>query len=449
MLGSILIDPGAFVQARSIIKREDFYIEKHAWIFEAMEALHGRGEPLDFLTINGEVEKAKKQEGLSVYIVALMNAVPTAIHVKKYAQEVKEQSVRRQLVSTAGEIAGYGYNEPEVLGALTKAQSALAKIRIGNNGTFQTAQEIGADTEEMMKHRFENPTDIFGLATGFRALDDAMGGFEPESLTILAGRPGMGKSALGLGITKNVALLGKPVVYFSLEMANRMNFLRLVSMSGGYNLHEVKRGKKKLEGGLWRKWSDDEQADFWHDYFRAETLPIFFNDASGITTAEATAAAAEVLMDRNVALVVFDYLGLAGDRGESRVQQVGTISRGLKHMASMLKVPVLVMAQLNRSVEGRDDKRPALSDLRDSGDVEQDADNVIFLYRAKYYYPTEEDWNKAHRNLNYPGNVTEAIVAKQRNGPAPITSLLYFDDTHLRFMNLEGQNAKSIYGGGL
>lgn len=440
VLGALVIDPDAIVKVLPILKVGDFYLEKHDWIFEAAVAVHARHDPIDYLTLAAELEKRGhlNDVGGAAYITALINAVPTAVHVQYYAGLVRQTAVARQLISASGEIAGIGYDaEGSAAEMQSRAQAALSRIQWCGRSKFKTLEEIGGGMEESVVEGLEHPGLVRGVATGYRALDNALHGLRGGDLIVIAGRPGSGKSSLAHGIAINAARQGKRTAYFSLEMSNELMMTRTVCILGGFDSIEIDAGLKRNPNGTWRRWSQEEKAILLDYWVRAEALPIFLNDASSITTAEATADAAELAARQGVDLVVFDYLGLAGDRADNRVQQVGAISRGLKALARQLNVPVLEISQLNRKCEERADKKPCLADLRDSGDVEQDADVVIFIWRPKMYWKNETDWHAVFPHEDYPDRIATLPIEKNRHGPTDGHISMLYEEIHTRFVDID------------
>lgn len=418
VLGALLMDSDALIKVVPIIEPSDFYLEKHRWVYEAMAHLRAEHAAVDFLTVCSELERRGKLDdcGGAAYLSALQNAVPTVLNVETYAVLVYKAAVRRSVIRASTDMAGAAYDGklgPEEL--ITHAGATLAKVRSGRRSRFETTYSVGLRVEEEQKAIFDNPGELRGLATGFKLLDKVLGGLRADDLTIIAGRPGSGKTALADQIALNVALTGKRVAYFTLEMSSDENVRRLVNIYGEYDSTELDYGKRK-DGERWRDWTDDEQVTYFGKVAQVEVLPILWNAAGGISTEEATAAATELLATQGVDLVIFDYLGLAKARGDGRYEQVGAISRGLKEMNRVLGKPVIAMAQLNRECEKRADKRPQLADLRDSGDIEQDADTVIFIYRPKMYWKNEAEWSAVFRNQSYPDNLVDFDIAKHRKG---------------------------------
>lgn len=449
VLGSVLLDAEFSFQN---IKLEpiDFYLEKHGWIFEAMLTLKNRNESIDNITLADELDRKGllNDVGGVAYITSLLNAVPSALNVKHYGEIVRDTSTRRKFISASGDIAGFAYDmELPIDQVKHHSMEALSRVNTNATESLVSAYEVGWQYGNKQEQILLNPGHTFGIPTGFRALDRVIGGLDNEYY-IIAGRPAMGKSALVQGTVLNIARMwreqgvNKSVAIFTLEVSSESNFRRLLAIRYGYEIRELKTGLKARGDGVYSPFKEAEREELFLQIRDIGTLPIFFNDATGITTAEAMDAVIEKQnSEYPVGLVIFDYLGLAGDvpigRGDGRTQQVGAISRGLKKISSSLKIPVLALAQLNRSVEGRADHRPTLSDLRDSGDVEQDAFAVMFVHREKYYYPTLELWQAAHKkNEQYPGDTASVIIAKNKDGATEDVPL-FFDEKHVRFTDVE------------
>lgn len=441
VLGAILVSQGeALVPVLPILKSCDFYLEKNAHIYEACGALYARHEPIDFLAVQKELDQRKQlaQVGGAPYLIELINSVPTAVHAEHYAHLVERARVHRDAIRAAGEIAAIGYDaELDPAEVVSKMGSIVAQVRGGQRSKFRTAYDVGMGLEARIQNRFDNPGAVWGLPTGLKKLDEAMGGMEPSNLVIIAAPAGAGKSALAEQIAVNVAETGKGVAYFSLEMSAEEHLQRMVGIRYGFDTIEIRKGLRDTGAG-WRRWTDAEQVDYFNAHAKIETLPIHFNDAASITTDEACASATELAALQDVDLVIFDYLQLAGiekGRRDNRTAEVGAISRGLKRMAKTLNVPVVALSQINRAAHEREDKRPQLWDLRESGGIEADADVVLFIYRANYYFKTEADWKARYPKVPYPENEAELILSKGRNLQLGYVKQVW-DAPHTRFMEL-------------
>lgn len=426
VLCTCLIDPDVILKVIPILKHDDFYLEKHGWIYEAIGAIYGRHEPVDFVTVCSELERRGilNDVGGSAYITHLVNQTAMSFNAKTYAELVKKSAIERELVRAAGKIAEIGYGgQFDANIAVAKSQEIISKIKVGTRSRFTSANEVGMSMETSIIEGFENPGMIRGIPTGYKSVDRILRGLRPGDNLVVAGRPGMGKSAFSCGIAVNAALEEKKVAYFSLEMSREQMQMRTACYLGNFDSKEVESGyrRKTNEQGYWdgktyRRWTNEEQAEFLACWVRAEALPILWNDAGGITTTEAYASMTELISDQGADLVVFDYIGLAGDDGNSTYEQISRVSKNLKNIYRTLGIPGITVAQLNRDCEKRNDKRPQLADLRDSGGVEQDADAVVLIYRAKQYWKTEQEWKAQFPRLEYPNDRAELLIEKNRRG---------------------------------
>lgn len=435
VLGALLLDPEAIVQIIPILRREDFYLEKHQWIFEAILALHERREPIDFLTVVAELDRRSHLDevGGAAYITALINAVPSAIHIEHYARLVERLAIQRQLITAAGKIAEMAYTSEEDIDAILdhaeEAVFAVAHRRISRDViSMRVAVDQFMDhLDYVQRHQGE----LLGVPTGFIDLDKLLGGFQPSDLIIIAGRPGSGKTSFALSIMQTAAArYKKRIALFSLEMSAEQLVQRMVASLGEIDASALRQGKL----------SDDDYARLVRATGELSELPIFIDDSAALTPLEIRAKARRLHAEHGLDLIIIDYLQLMTIRGrvENRVQEISQISRQLKELARELHVPVVALSQLSRAVESRQDHRPQLADLRESGSIEQDADVVIFIFREKMYYPTIEKWREAHPRTDkeYPGNIAEVLVAKHRHGPTRDFKL-YFAEEQATFKNLE------------
>ncbi len=422
LLGAILIDPDAIIRVAAILRPEDFYREKNSWIYETALALHERREPIDFLTVCDELERRGQlnEVGGPAFITTLINAVPTSIHADHYGRIVERTATRRRLIEAAGQIAALAYQEAEdVDEVVDRAEQVLFGVserRISRElvPIRQVLSEYYDRIEYLTRHRGE----MIGIPTGFADIDKLLGGLQRSDMVILAARPSVGKTSLALTIAHNAAKKYRQrVAVFSLEMSNEQVVQRLISAETGINAQRLRRGEiEEAEWGRFMKASSD----------LAETY-LYIDDTPGISALELRTKARRLHAEIGIDLIVVDYLQLMrGDfRSENRVQEISSISRALKSLARELNVPVLALSQLSRGVESRTDKRPILSDLRESGALEQDADVVIFIYRDEMY----------NENTERP-NIADIMVAKHRNGPTGTVSL-YFRRELAQFLEAE------------
>jgi len=409
VLGSILIDRDAIIKVAPFLKPEDFYREKNGWIFAAVLDLYDRHEPADFVTMCDELERRGQLEdvGGREYVTSLLNAVPTAVHAEYYGHIVERCATLRRLIGAAGGIAAIGYQDDiEADEAIDQSEQLLFKVaERRQTRDFIALKEAMHSYGEQLDVLFAQKGHVVGVPTGFAVLDEVLGGLRKNDFIVLAARPSAGKTALGLGIACNAAKTGVPVGVFSLEMSSEQLVQRLVSMEARVDSHRLGTGY----------FSEDDWPAISQAMAVLSELPIYIDDSAASTVMELRSKARRLKAEQNIGLVVIDYLQLMQGRGlENRVQEVSEISRALKGLARELQVPVLTISQLSRAVESRTDHMPLLSDLRESGSIEQDADVVIFIHREKMY------------NENTPrGDVADVRVAKHRNGPV--------DTVHLRF----------------
>jgi replicative DNA helicase len=426
VLGSILIDPESYDLVSDALSATDFYRDAHRLIYEGIVRLQASGVPADYTTLCDDLElKGKLDEaGGAGYIASLINHVPTSGNIEYYAGIVARTATARRLIHYAGQVATLAYEQDSQM--LEKASTMLTGVEQGSaSGDFVSMADSMTEYLAHLDRLHANRGKFTGVPSGFSDLDVMTGGFQKSDLIILAGRPSMGKSALAFTMAYNAARQGKSVAIFTLEM-NRMQLNdRLMSIATGIPLHLLKSG-----------WIADEQ---WDKVIQATgnlaTMPLYINDVAGNPLTSMRSQLRRLTRQyESMDLVVVDYLGLVGaddDHSENRVQEVNKISKGLKNMAREFGVPVLALAQLNRSVEQRQDKHPQLADLRDSGTIEEDADLVMFVYREEYYNKGED--LPADRR-----NVAEISITKHRNGPTtsdPV--LLYFNSELTAFYNLE------------
>ena len=421
VLGSLLIDRDAVIRVASFLKPDDFFRSAHATIFQAIVDLYNRREPPDFVTVVDELERRERLEevGGVAYITELMNAVPTAVHVEYYGRIVERTATLRRLIEAGSEIVRIGYDESlDIDEALERAEQAIFDV------SQRRSTRDFTPIAEILEHYFDKLDAIqhqrgtvVGVPTGFADLDKLTGGLQRSDLIILAARPSVGKTSFQLGIAHNAAVqYGKTVAIFSLEMSAEQLVQRLLAMETGVDSHRLRLGLI----------NDDEWDQISRAFGRLAEAKIFIDDTPSINIMELRSKARRLMAEHGVDLIIVDYLQLAqGRRAENRVQEISDISRSLKGLARELNVPVLALSQLSRAVESRTDHRPMLSDLRESGSIEQDADIVMFIYREDDYTPDTEK-----------KGIAEIIVAKHRNGPTDTISLRFFDRT-ARFADLE------------
>ncbi len=421
VLGALLIDPEALFRVAHFLRPDDFYVQKNGWLYEAILALHERREPLDLVTLRKELaDRGQLDEvGGTAYITQLMEAVPTAIHVEAYAHIVEEAAVRRRLIGAAGDIVQLAYREgQEINEVLDRAEQTLFGVsqrRITRDLT--PIQDVIREYYDRIEYLYDHRGEPLGVPTGFIDLDRLLGGMQKSDLLIVAARPGVGKTSLCLSFARHAARMGKHVAIFSLEMSDEQVVQRLVSADTGIDAQRLRLGQLH----------EDEWPLFVQATGVLSELPIFIDDTPSISAMQLRTKARRLHAEHGLDLIIVDYLQLMTSdvRVENRVQEVSYISRMLKGLARELEVPLVAASQLSRAVEQRTDKRPVLSDLRESGSLEQDADVVMFIYREEMYKPETE---KQH--------VSDIIVAKHRNGPTGVVQL-YFRQQLAQFLNAE------------
>lgn len=421
VLGAIFLDAEALVEAMAVIEPQDFYRRAHQIIFRSMIALNDRNENIDIITLKSQIESENTLEdvgGIS-YLTELSQVTPTASGVAHYAKIVKDKSTLRELIQAATKIVKEGYSqEGSVEEIVEAAEKGILNVSEKRNSTgFQAISDVLNSTMENIDRLSQQNEDITGLPTGYPELDKMTAGLQPEELIILAARPAVGKTAFALNIAQNIGTrTDRSVAIFSLEMGAESLVNRMLCAEG------------TIEAGHLRTGQLTEQE--WHNLIMAmgslSNTSIFIDDTPGIKVSEIRARCRRLAQEKgNLGLILIDYLQLIEGSGrESRQQEVSEISRQLKKLAKELKVPVIALSQLSRSVEQRQDKRPVLSDIRESGSIEQDADIVAFLYREDYYQRqgTEEDKNEEEQAVD---DVIEVIIEKNRSGARGTVELLF------------------------
>jgi len=415
VLGGVLLDNEALNRVLEVMKEGDFYRESHRKIFSAILDLYEKSEPVDLITLT---EALKKRDALEAvggveYLNSLVNSVPTAANISYYAKIVKEKAILRKLINRSTDIISQVYGvSGDVDDFLDQAERSIFEISEDRvRPSFYSLKDIIKSSFKTIERLYEKRQLITGVPTGFTKLDELTSGLQPSDLIIVAGRPSMGKTALALDIAAYAAVEGGiPSAIFSLEMAKEQLALRMLCSEAKVDAH-------RLRGGFLSE-SD------WPKLTRAagslSEAPIFIDDTPGLSALEMRAKSRRMKAEHNLGLVVVDYLQLMRGRADSdtREQEISDISRSLKALAKELTVPVIAISQLNRRVEERGDKRPQLSDLRESGAIEQDADVIIFLYRDEVYNRSEDNPNKGK---------AEIIIGKQRNGPTDKFELAFLD----------------------
>ena len=422
VLGAMLIKKEAITQAQELLRPDDFYREAHRIVFETMLELAGDNEAVDLVTLTEALRKKEMLEkvgGIS-FITALANYVPTAANIVYHAQIVKEKSELRHLIDAATEIASAAYEATDdVKDIMDDAEKKILAVAANQTGgAFEPIRNIVIDTVGRVETLYENQGGLTGISTGFRDLDRDTSGLQKSDLILVAARPSMGKTAFTLNIATYAAMHGHTVAFFSLEMSKEQLVQRMLCSEGGIDSQRLRTGQ--LEDADWDRLINT--AD------RVSKASIYIDDTAGINIMDLRSKARRLKAEHGLDLIVIDYLqlmqGRARSSSDNRQQEISEISRSLKALARELDVPVVALSQLSRSVESRTVKKPMLSDLRESGSLEQDADIVMFLYREDYY--DQETERK---------NITEVIIAKHRNGPIG-TIELFFQKEFTKFRDL-------------
>src|SRR3989339_93370 len=423
VLGSMLIDKTAIVKGIEILKPDSFYRDAHSFIFEAILDLFERGEPVDLVTVSEMLRKNGRIDavGGTVYVTDLINSVPTAANIEYYAKILEEKAILRRLIEAGTFMVQEAFEEPEnVELVLDRAEKTIFNI------AMRKTREGFTKLDSVLKHvlvkidsLYGKNQHITGVPTGFTDLDNITAGLQNADLIILAARPSVGKTAMALNMAQNMAIrFNIPVAIFSLEMSKEQLAQRMLCSEAEINALQLKtatlpdKGGKKLTKAL----------------SKLSEAPIFINDSSSITALEIGAKCRRLKMEKGLGLVMIDYMQLMqgrASRSDNRVQEISEIARSLKTLARELELPVIALSQLSRAVEQRPDRIPRLSDLRESGEIEQTADVVMFIHREDYYNPQSER-----------GNIAEIIIAKQRNGPIGVVELVFRKDV-TKFCNKE------------
>ncbi|PIC69804.1 replicative DNA helicase [Sporosarcina sp. P16b] len=429
VLGAIFLEPQALITASEILLPEDFYRIAHKKIFETMLILNDRGQPVDLVTIAEELKVKNELEdvgGIS-YITELANAVPTAANIVYYANIVDEKALLRRLIRVATDIVEDGYTrEDEVEALLGEAEKKMMEVSNRKNaGDFRHIKDVLVETYDNIELLHTRKGDVTGIPTGFRDLDKITAGFQRNDLIIVAARPSVGKTAFALNVAQNVATKTEEnVAIFSLEMGAEQLVMRMLCAEGNIDAQVLRTGN--LEADDWRKLTMAMGS--------LSNAGIFIDDTPGLRVNEIRSKCRRLQQEHGLGMVMIDYMQLimgSGRGSDNRQQEVSEISRSLKGLARELKIPVIALSQLSRGVEQRQDKRPMMSDLRESGSIEQDADIVSFLYREDYYDKETE-----------MQNMIEIIIAKQRNGPTG-TVTLAFAKEYNKFLNIDWSQHES------
>lgn len=423
VLGAIFLEPQSLTLASEILIPEDFYRGSHQRIYSAMLKLNDQGKAVDLITVTAELAATNILEdtgGVS-YLSELASSVPTAANIEYYAKIVEEKSLLRRLIRTATGIAQDGYSrEDEVEVLLSEAEKSILEVAQRKNaGAFHNIKDVLVRTYDNIEVMHNRKGDITGIATGFAELDKMTAGFQRNDLIIVGARPSVGKTAFALNIAQNVATkTGENIAIFSLEMGAEQLVMRMLCAEGNIDAQRLRTGSL----------TDEDWGKLTMAMGSLSNAGIFIDDTPGVKITDIRSKCRRLKQEHGLGMILIDYLQLilgSGRSGENRQQEVSEISRSLKQLARELQVPVIALSQLSRGVEQRQDKRPMMSDIRESGSIEQDADIVAFLYRDDYYDKESES-----------KNIIEIIIAKQRNGPTGTVQLAFVKEYN-KFVNLE------------
>ncbi|CAG9609061.1 replicative DNA helicase [Pseudoneobacillus rhizosphaerae] len=423
VIGAIFLEPTALTLASEILIPEDFYRAAHQKIFNAMLKLNDTGKAVDLITVTEELAATRILEDIGgvSYLSEVAGSVPTAANIEYYANIVGEKALLRKLIRTATGIAQDGYTrEDEVESLLSEAEKSIMEVAQRRNaGAFHNIKDVLVRTYDNIETLHQRTGDVTGIPTGFAELDRMTAGFQRNDLIIVGARPSVGKTAFALNIAQNVAVKSREnVAIFSLEMGAEQLVMRMLCAEGNIDAQRLRTGSL----------TDEDWGKLTMAMGSLSDAGIFIDDTPGVRISDLLAKCRRLKQEHGLGMILIDYLQLilgSGRGGENRQQEVSEISRSLKQLARELQVPVIALSQLSRGVEQRQDKRPMMSDIRESGSIEQDADIVAFLYRDDYY--DKESENK---------NIIEIIIAKQRNGPTGTVSLAFVKEYN-KFVNLE------------
>ena len=422
VLGSMLVDKDAVIAAVEILVPEDFYREDNKEIYAAMMELYGLGKHIDMITIidqlklRGTLEKV----GDATYIATLIDNVPTTSNIESYVKIVEEKSLLRKLIKVANDILKMGYGQTEEVDTIIEQteKKVFDVLQDRNARGYSSLKEVLVTAFDTIERMYQNKNKVSGIESGFIDLDKKISGLNPSSLIILAARPAMGKSAFVLNIAEYVAMHDKvPVMIFSLEMSKEEIANRMLASESEVDSMKIKNGND-LTSEDWLKLGQASG--------RLSDIPLYIDDTPGLTSAELRAKCRKAKLEKNIGLVIIDYLQLmeSKTKSPSRQQEISEISRSLKILAKELQIPVIALSQLSRATESRTDHKPMLSDLRESGAIEQDADIVMFIHREDYYNPETEK-----------KNIAEIIIAKNRSGETGTVELAWLGQ-YTKFANL-------------
>lgn len=426
ILGGLMLDREALDQVGDMLRAEDFYKPAHQKIYDAIKELHGKSQPIDIITVTNVLQAQGHMDvaGGPEYLISLLDKTISSANIVSHAKIVRDKATLRRLIQTNSQLIEKAYNQDfvDVESFVDQAESEIFKI--GENKTASGlvgSMEIVKASIQKIEELYKRKADVTGVGTGFTELDKMTSGLHPGEMTIIAARPSMGKTAFSLNIAQHIALrLKKTVAYFSLEMGKESMMMRMLSAESKVNMSEIRNGR--IQDSAWPKLINAASA--------LSEASIFIDDTPGVSPFEIRSRARRLKAEHGIDVIMIDYLQLMSmkQKFNSREQEVAEISKSLKAIAKELQVPIIALAQLNRGVEGRADRRPMLSDLRESGSIEQDADVIMMLYRDDYYDKDDPE-KQGH---------AEVIIGKQRNG-ATGTVKLRFDAKYNRFRDAESQ----------
>ncbi len=422
VIGSILIDHDAVGVAAENLKPEDFYNLRHKEIFEAILDLYHEGRAVDLVTLKSQLEQRGKLEaaGDMKYLSQVATAVPNSVHIRQYVKIVKDKALYRRFIQLGNQVLQQSFSTETPIEQLSENVEKQVFSILQNRGSqdFSHIKDVLMESFDDIEKIAANGGTVAGISTGFVDLDQKTAGLHPSDLVIVGARPAMGKTAFGLNLVQNAAVKGgKTCAVFNLEMSKKQIVNRMLACEAGVSMEHIRSGNM----------TDQDWEKLVEALGPLSEAPIYIDDTGGITFSEVRSKCRKLKIEHGLDLVMIDYLQLmsgSGRAGDNRQQEISEISRGLKMMARELDVPVIALSQLSRTLESRADHRPMMSDLRESGAIEQDADVIIFLYRDEYYHPDSED-----------KNIAEIIIGKQRNGPVGTVKLRY-DGEYTRFSNL-------------
>ena len=422
VIGSILIDHDAVSVAAENLKAEDFYNLRHKEIFEAILDLYQEGRAVDLVTLKSQLERRGKLEaaGDMKYLTQIAAAVPNSVHIRQYVKIVKDKALYRKFIQLGNQVLAQSFSTETPIEELSEHVEKEVFGILQNRGSedFAHIKDVLMESFDDIEKIAQNGGELAGISTGFIDLDQKTAGLHPSDLVLVGARPSMGKTAFGLNVVQNAAVKGgKICAVFSLEMSKKQIVNRMLACEAGVDMEHLRSGNM----------TDQDWERLVEALGPLSEAEVYIDDTGGITLAEVRSKCRKLKIEHGLDIVMIDYLQLmsgSGRSGDNRQQEISEISRGLKTLARELSVPVIALSQLSRALEARADHRPMMSDLRESGAIEQDADVIIFLYRDEYYHPDSED-----------KNIAEIIIAKQRNGPVGTVKLRY-DGQYTRFSNL-------------